>query len=48
MLNVRFSAQFKKDYKAIKKRKYNIALLEETIDLIRNGTPLPEEYSDLF
>lgn len=46
MLNVRFSAQFKKDYKAIKKRKYNNALLEDTIDLIWNGTPLPEEYSD--
>lgn len=41
MLNVRYESKFKKDFKAVVKRGYDISLLEETIDLLRNQTPLP-------
>ena len=34
MLKVKYSNQFKKDYKLIKKRGYNIDLLKQTIQLI--------------
>lgn len=48
MLNVRYESKFKKDFKAVVKRGYDISLLEETIDLLRNQTPLPEKYKDHF
>lgn len=46
MLKIRYSSQFKKDYKAIKKRGYNISLLEETIEFLINRKELPERYKD--
>lgn len=46
MLTIKYQATFKKDYKRIVKRGYNIRLLEETIKLLAEGKPLPERYRD--
>lgn len=48
MLKVRYSNQFKKDYKTIKKRGYNITLLKEVINLLVEGRPLPIKYKDHY
>ena len=34
MLTIKYQTAFKKDYKRVKKRGYNISLLEEVIDEI--------------
>lgn len=44
MLTIRYRPLFKKDYKRIVKRGYDIRLLEEVIDLLVNEKPLPEKY----
>ena len=36
-----YSTKFKKDYKIIKKRGYNISLLKKTIEILANGQELP-------
>ena len=41
-----YSTKFKKDYKIIKKRGYNISLLRKTIEILANGQELPPEYKD--
>ena len=46
MLNVRYSAKFKKDFKTIVKRGYNVSVFEEVVLLLRMETPLPEKYKD--
>lgn len=46
MLKVRYSAKFKKDFKSIIKRGYDVSLLENVIDILRNEKELPEKYSD--
>lgn len=46
MLDIRYSAKFKRDYKKIVKRGYNIALLEEVLSLLQQGVTLPEQYHD--
>ena len=46
MLQVRAATSFKKDYKRIKKRHYNLKALETVIDLIATGNPLPAKYRD--
>lgn len=46
MLTTKFSAAFKKDYKRLKKRKYDMTALDDTIDLLSRGFPLPESYHD--
>ena len=46
MLNLRYDARFKKDYKKAVKRHYDIKLLEETISLLRTQRPLPKKYKD--
>ena len=46
MLKVRYSAKFKKDFKAIVKRGYDISLFEEVLVLLREGKTLPEKYCD--
>lgn len=43
---VRVTSQFKKDYKLIVKRGYNINLLKEIIRLLAEGKPLPEKNKD--
>jgi len=46
MLKVRYSSKFKKDFKVIVKRGYNISLFEEVLTLLAEEKPLPEKYSD--
>ncbi len=41
-----YSTRFKKDYKLIKKRGFDISLLKKTIELLANGQELPPEYKD--
>ena len=40
------SSKFKKDFKVIVKRGYDISLFEEVLNLLREEKPLPEKYSD--
>lgn len=37
---------FKKDYKLIKRRNYDIDLLDEVVELLLLGKKIPEKYSD--
>lgn len=46
MLNVRYSTQFKKDFKACMKRKYRMPLLQQVIDTLRIPAPLPPKNRD--
>ena len=46
MLKVRFSSKFKKDFKTIVKRGYDVALFEKVRDMLRAQETLPEEYHD--
>ena len=46
MLTIRYSSQFRKDYKAVKKRGYDIRLFEEVLDMLSAEQPLPPKYRD--
>lgn len=46
MLKVRYSAKFKKDFKTIVRRGYNVALFEEVLKLLVQNIDLPEKYND--
>ena len=46
MLDIKYSAKFKKDWKAIAKRKYSSILFEEVVEMLRTQIPLPEKYHD--
>mgnify|MGYP000229583068 FL=1 len=46
MLTIKYQAAFKRDYKRIKKRGYNIRLLEQVITLLAEGQELPASYRD--
>lgn len=46
MLTIKYQTAFKKDYKRIKKRGYDIRLLEKVVDMLAAGKPLPAEYKD--
>lgn len=48
MLTIRYSARFKKDYKAIKKRGYDTRLLETVLDTLCAKQPLPPKYRDHY
>ncbi len=41
MLDVRYSTQFKKDFKTCIKRRYDMSLLQQIIDTLRIPVPLP-------
>ena len=43
---VKFTTQFRKDYKLAIKRGLKIELLEEVVALLATGTPLPEKNKD--
>lgn len=43
---VKITTQFKKDYKRIIKRGLNIKLLEQIVELLAMGKPLPEKNRD--
>ena len=40
------TAKFKKDVNVLKKRGYNLSLLEEVVKKLANGETLPEKYHD--
>jgi mRNA interferase YafQ len=46
MLKVRYSARFKKDFKLIQKRGYDLNIFNEVVGLLREEKPLPEKYRD--
>ena len=46
MLTIKYQTAFKRDYKRIKKRGYDMRLLEKTIELLASGDGLPQEYKD--
>lgn len=46
MLKIRYHSTFKKDYKKIVKRGYDVRLLETVIGLLAEQKPLPEKYRD--
>lgn len=46
MLDLYFSAKFKKDYKKMVKRGCNPSLLEEVVELLRQQIPLPPKNRD--
>ena len=46
MLTISYSSRFKKDFKVIKKRGYDIALLEEVLEILCAEQVLPQKYRD--
>ena len=46
MLTIKYETSFKKDFKRIVKRGYNIKLLEDVIEILADGKTLPEKYKD--
>lgn len=46
MLDIRYSAKFKKDYKAVIKRGYNPQLLQAVLELLCSEQPLPPKHKD--
>ena len=46
MLTIKYQSAFKKDYKRIKKRGYDIRLLENVIEYLVLEQPLPPQYKD--
>lgn len=43
---VRNTSAFKKDYKRAKKRGFNLSKLQRVVELLANGTSLPESLRD--
>jgi len=46
LYEVKQTAQFKKDYRLVKKRGQNIKLLHEIIIMLADGIPLPDKNRD--
>lgn len=46
MLTIKYHPLFKKDFKRIKKRGYDISRLEKIVELLANEVPLPEQFKD--
>lgn len=46
MLKIKYHTSFKKDYKKVVKRGYDIKLLEDVIRKLANGEQLPEKNHD--
>ena len=46
MLAIKYSNLFKRDYKLMKKRGYNLKLLQEVVEMLANNKALPEKYRD--
>lgn len=44
MLTIKYHTLFKKDFKKIKKRGYDISRLEKIVELLANEVPLPEQF----
>lgn len=48
MLTVKYSNLFKKDYKLMKKRGYDLSLLQEVVEMLANNKTLPDKYRDHY
>ncbi len=48
MLKIRYANQFKKDYKLIKKRGYDITKLKNVINLLLEEKELPAKYKEHY
>jgi len=48
VLKVRYSNQFKKDYKLIQKRGYNVDKLKYVVQLLAEGKSLPAKYKEHY
>lgn len=46
MYEIEMSTRFKKDYKIVKKRGYDLSLLKTVINILASGEQLPEKYCD--
>ena len=46
MYQVKFTSTYKKSYKLMKKRGLDLSLLDEVVDLLRQGKQLDEKYRD--
>ncbi len=46
MYEVKFTTAYKRSYKLMKKRGYDLSLLDEVIDLLRQGKTLDKKYRD--
>jgi mRNA interferase YafQ len=46
MFDVKYTTRFKKDYKLLKKRGYDMNKLLDVIDILREGSELPPQYKD--
>lgn len=46
MLTIKYHTLFKKDFKRIKKRGYDILRLEKIVELLANEVPLSEQFKD--
>lgn len=46
MLTIKYHTMFKKDFKKIKKRGYDISRLEKIVELLANEVPLPDQFKD--
>lgn len=48
MLKVKYSNQFQKDYKLVKKRGYDISKLKEVIQILMKDKKLPTKYKEHY
>lgn len=46
MLTIKYHTLFKKDFKRIKKRGYDISRLEKIVELLANEVPLSDQFKD--
>lgn len=46
MLTIKYHTMFKKDFKRIKKRGYDVSRLEKIVESLANEVPLPEQFKD--
>ena len=46
MLTIRYETSFKKDFKRVVKRGYDIRLMEKVIEILANEQTLPAKYKD--
>lgn len=46
MLDIRYSAKFKRDFKLMKKQGRNMGLLREVVDILAAEKPLDPKYKD--
>lgn len=46
MLKIKYHASFRKDYKRVVKRGYNVKLMEDIINKLAKGEKLPEKNHD--